>query len=220
MWLIYGYRIKETQEVKYVGQTNNLEYRRYRHEQYDPFNQQIREYNYPLSRGIRKHGTDFYECFIIEENISDENLAIEKEKYWIEKYNTYRNGYNQTPGGIAPKYIKFEKEIIDYAKERIKNGVPFEKISQETGISVPHLSEINTGKRHHDSSEKYPLYSMTQGRKLDLNTINKIIDILKNTNLSQQDIANKFGVTQTTVSRINLGKTYRNNNLSYPIRKK
>lgn len=220
MWLIYGYKIKDTQEVKYVGQTNNLEYRRYRHEKYDPFNTEIREYNYPLSRGIRKHGLNYYECFIIEDLIDNENLAIEREEFWINKYNTYKNGYNQTPGGISPKYIKFQKKEIEKAKKMIKEGIPFSEISKETGISISHLSEINTGKRHHNSSEKYPLYEKTQGRNLNQSTVNEIIDLLKNTSLSQQQIADKFKVNQTQISRINLGKTYKNNNLSYPIRRK
>ena len=36
---------------------------------YDPFNKNTKEYNYPLSRGIRKYGIDEYELIILEENI-------------------------------------------------------------------------------------------------------------------------------------------------------
>ena len=220
MWLIYGYRIKETKEVKYVGQTSNEKYRRYKHEKYDPYYSNTKEYEYPLSRGIRKHGLDYYEYFIIEKDIDNEELAINREKYWISFYNTYSNGYNQSPGGIAPKYIKFKQEIIEKAKKMIKDGIPFKKISEETGISIVHLSEINTGKRHYSDLESYPLYSMTCGRKINNEIINQIIEMLKTTNLSQQFIADYFKVSQTQISRINLGKSYRKNNLSYPIRKK
>ena len=39
MWLIYGYIDKINNKIKYIGQTSNLEYRRYKHEEYDPFHE-------------------------------------------------------------------------------------------------------------------------------------------------------------------------------------
>ena len=220
IWLIYGYKVKATQEVCYVGQTSNEGYRRYRHEQYDPFTEKCIEHDYPLSRGIRKHGLDHYEYFIIEENIDDEQLAIDREEFWISYYNTYNKGYNQTPGGKAPKYIKFQKETIELAKEMIKEGYPFKKIYERTGISISHLSEINTGKRHHNSKEKYPLNSMTSGRKITNQGLEQIFSLLRDSNVSQKAIGERFDVQQSVISRINLGKTYKQENFDYPIRKK
>ena len=220
VWLIYGYREKETQIVKYVGQTSNEQYRRYKHEIYDPTHEEVKEYNYPLSKGIRKHGLDFYEYFIIENKITDEKKAIEREAYWISYYNTYKQGYNQTPGGKAPKYIKFSSEIIELTKSLLKENKSFNEISSITGISLSHISEINTGKRHHDDNEIYPLTSMTCGRKLTTNDISEIINLLETTKLSQKNIGDKFNITQTLISRINLGKSYRQPNRTYPIRHK
>lgn len=218
-WLIYGYKEKESQKVCYIGQTSNEEYRRYKHEKYDPYHENIPEYNYPLSRGIRKHGLEYYEYFIIEKDIQNDIETIERETFWINFYNTYNQGFNQTPGGKAPKYIKFDREVIELAKQMIKDKMNFNDIAAETGISVPHLSEINTGKRHHDDKEFYPLNSMTQGRLLSNQDVEEIIDFLKNTKLSQKVIGEKFNISQTCISKINLGKSYKNNNLDYPIRK-
>lgn len=220
VWLIYGYREKETQIVKYVGQTSNEKCRRYKHEIYDPTHKEAKEYNYPLSRGIRKHGLDFYEYFIIEDKITDEKEAIEREAYWISYYNTYNQGYNQTAGGKAPKYIKFSSETIELTKLLLKQNKSFNEISNITGISLPHISEINTGKRHHDGNEIYPLTSMTCGRKLTSNDISEIIKLLETTKLSQKKIGDKFNVAQTVISHINLGKSYRQPGLTYPIRHK
>ena len=103
IWTIYGYRVKETKKVCYIGQTNNIQQRRYKHEKYDPYTISIVEYEYPLSRGIRRHGKNYYEFFIIESGIEDAQEAIDREAYWIAYYDTYNNGYNQTPGGKAPK---------------------------------------------------------------------------------------------------------------------
>ena len=218
IWTIYGYRVKETKKVCYIGQTNNIQQRRYKHEKYDPYTISVVEYEYPLSRGIRKHGEDYYEFFIIESGIEDAQEAIDREAYWIAYYDTYNNGYNQTPGGKAPKYIKFKQETIELAKNMMKNNIPFKKIQEETGISMPHLSEINTGKRHHDDKENYPLCKMTRGRKLDDEAVEKITDLLRNTKISMDEIGKLFEVSQGAITGINTGKAHKRN-IDYPIRK-
>lgn len=37
---------------------------------YDPYNKKAKEYNYPLSRGVRKYGAEEYELIILEDNVS------------------------------------------------------------------------------------------------------------------------------------------------------
>lgn len=56
--------------------------------------------------------------------------------------------------------------------------------------------------------------------KLKNEEISDIENLLQNTKLSQQEIANKYNISQKTVSNINTGKYYENLNLSYPLRKK
>lgn len=219
-WLIYAYRSKYDNKIKYIGQTSNLEYRRYKHEKYDPYHEELVEYNYPLSRGIRKYGIDNYILIILEDNILEEKQAIERESYWINYYNTYNDGYNQTPGGKAPKYIKFEKEVIETVKKMLLEKNDFNTIQKETKVSLPHISEINTGKRHYDNSLKYPLNPQTCGKKISEKEIEEIILLLKNTKLSQKEIGERFNVVQTVISRINLGKSYKKDDIDYPIRKR
>ena len=89
--VIYAYKKKSSNKIVYVGQTNNLEYRHKQHIQYDPYNPKNREYNYPLSRGIRKYGVDEYELVILEDDLLQSQLN-EREIYWIKFYDTYFNG--------------------------------------------------------------------------------------------------------------------------------
>ena len=215
--LIYAY-IKD-KKVKYVGQTDCLERRRKQHEVYEAFDERRIEYNYPLSRAIRKYGIDSFSVIVLEDNIPEEKI-FEREEYWIKYYDTYLKGYNQNKGGKGNnKYFKFSDELIELAKEKIKQGVPFQDISDLTGISIVHLSEINQGKRRASTNETYPLWSKTSGRKFDEKQVLKIIDLLANTKTSQQEIAITYGVSQRTISNINLGKRYKQENLNYPIRK-
>lgn len=218
MNLIYAYKFIPTNEIKYVGKTNNLNYRRQQHEEYDIQNPNQREYHYPLSRAIRKYGKDKFDVLILEDNILDSDVE-EREKYWINFYNTYNNGYNQTEGGLGGHhYEKFTKEEIELIIQMIKEQVPFKEIATRFNISISHLSGINTGTKHHKDNESYPLNKMTRGRKLTDDDITSIIDLLLNSNLEQYEIAKQFNVAQTTISKINLGKTHVQPNLSYPLR--
>ena len=80
----------------YIGQSVNIE-KRWRKHKSAYGNPNAHEYDYYLYRAMRKYGIDNFDFEVIEECSSD--LLNDKEKYWIEKYDSYRNGYNQTAGG-------------------------------------------------------------------------------------------------------------------------
>lgn len=221
--VIYCYLKRDTQEVVYVGQTVNLKTRRLKHEKYDPFNPNCKEYYYPLSRGIRKYGEDYYECKVLEE-VAQEDLD-EREKYWIQYYNTYLDStkYNLTPGG-SPKQYKFtyfSDSTIQLAIDLIKNTtIPFQEISDTTGISVVMLSEINHGTRRKQDNETYPLRELTRNKKLTQAQINEVINLLKYDFRSNTLIAKQFNVSPSIIQYINNGvKNYHYDNIDYPIRK-
>lgn len=220
MPLIYAYIKKTENKVVYVGQTINLKNRRYNHEIVDPTHKNLREYNYPLSRGIRKYGLEEYECIILEDNIPEEKID-EREIFWIDYYDTYKNpeGYNLTPGGKSgPRYTKFNEDTILLAKKLIKDQIPFSEISERTGISIVHLSQINTGKRHYDEKEKYPLSNMTRGRKISEEEVNLIISLLKEQKLTIQEISNITNISENIITSINIGKSHKKEKEVYPLR--
>jgi group I intron endonuclease len=63
-----------------------------------------------LYKAIKKYGSDNFYIELIEE--CDSKLLNEREIYWISYFNSYKNGYNSTPGGNAP-YSKLEDDIDD-----------------------------------------------------------------------------------------------------------
>lgn len=87
---------------KYIGQTiRTIEDRLYQHKAYSS------KLDYKFYFAIRKYSFDNFIWGIVEEcDISDlEN----KEKYWIQYFDTYMNGYNSTlggEGGLNPKLCK------------------------------------------------------------------------------------------------------------------
>ena len=82
---------------KYVGLSKDI-YRRWGEHKKIPFNPSSKEYNYPLYNAIRKYGLDNFD-FTILEQCDDQELLKEKEKQWIEYYDSINNGYNLTEGG-------------------------------------------------------------------------------------------------------------------------
>lgn len=208
--IIYAYKKIKEDVVVYVGQTTNLHNRQLQHEKYDPYNPNNREYYLPLSRGIRKYGLDAYKCIVLEE-VENQDLLNERERYWISFYNTYEdlNKYNLTPGGSPREYkfTYFSDKIIDYAIDLIKNSTcSFQEISNETGISVVMLSEINHGKRRKKDFEQYPLRELTKGRKITSSQLEEIKDLLENSKLPMTEIAVQYGVSVETIRSINKGK--------------
>lgn len=222
--LIYAYKKKDSNKIVYVGQTIDLKTRNKQHLEYDPFNVNTKEYNYSLSRGIRKYGKDAYELVILEDNLLQEQLN-EREKYWIAFYNTYWNGYNQTIGGTFPTKPIFTEDKIDLVIEMLKDeSYSYQDIKEKTGISMTHIYNINIGARRRRDNINYPIRdSKAKGSKGSIfsqEEVLKIHNILKNTKVSINQIAADYGCNPSTISKINKGQTkqYRIENWEYPIR--
>lgn len=86
----------------YVGQTiNKIETRFTNHKMAS------RIEDTKLYRAIRKYGEDNFYIELLEE-VEIDSLN-EREKYWINFYDSYNNGYNSTLGGDGIQKIDYEK---------------------------------------------------------------------------------------------------------------
>lgn len=66
-----------------------------------------RSENMYIKRAIHKYGKEHFHIVLLEE--VDINLLDEREKYWIERLDSYNNGYNLTKGGQVSKYSEDRK---------------------------------------------------------------------------------------------------------------
>lgn len=222
--VIYAYKKKSTQKIVYIGQTVNLKQRHKVHTEYDPYNKNTREYNYPLSRGIRKYGKEEYELVVLEQNIP-RDLLDEREKYWIAYYDTYWHGYNQSIGGTFPTKPIFTEDKIDLVINMLLDeNYSYQDIMDKTGISMTHIYNINIGARRKRDDLTYPIRRPnskgTKGLKLTQEQNLEVHNMLKNTKKTFKEIGKIFGVAGETISDINIGKTkaYQLENVHYPIR--
>lgn len=103
MWIIYAH-INTVNGKRYIGQTKQIPNSRWRNgEGYkgSPY----------FYRAIQKYGWDNFEHQIIENNISTQEEANLKEKYWINIFqsNNEKYGYNLGAGGYCHPQQAVEK---------------------------------------------------------------------------------------------------------------
>lgn len=95
----------------YVGKTNSSIEERFKQHLRDACKKT--EEKRPLYNAINKYGKEHFFIELIEE--CDFEKASERERYWIEYYKGYENGYNATLGGdgtVLYDYKLIEKQLL------------------------------------------------------------------------------------------------------------
>ena len=145
--LIYCYTYVPTQE-KYIGQTTNFKKRQKEHLTENRVN--LRFHNL-----LRKH-YDNFNIDILEDNIPLEKLN-EREKYYIQFYQSYEKGFNLTTGGDGgfEPCQKYWEENPEKMKEHIKKIQPLAaKASTQWKITHPKEAEKNI-KKAQEAAKKW-----------------------------------------------------------------
>ena len=105
----------------------------------EAYRKKSREYNKALYRAFRKYGIDKFKFEVIEE--CDEDKLIEREIYYIEYYEAYTKGYNETKGGEVgfvdgfqgekhPNHKLTKKDVIEI-RERYNNRELMEDVYKD-----------------------------------------------------------------------------------------
>lgn len=109
-------------------------------------------HNQHLRRSIEKYGFDAFEVNkILDVALTREELN-EKETYYIEKFDSFKHGFNQTYGGDnfpRGEYCKNSKRVcqISLDGELIKIWDSATEASNELGVSSSQLSTVCHGKK-------------------------------------------------------------------------
>ena len=107
--MAYIYKITNRINKKgYIGKTYTSVEQRWK-ERLQDYNK-IRCEKRPLYSAMNKYGI---ENFSIEQ-IEETSFPEEREKYWIEKYGSFHNGYNATLGGDGKPYIDYDLVVATY----------------------------------------------------------------------------------------------------------
>lgn len=100
---IYKFTSKTT-GLSYIGKSIDIE-RRYREHR-------TKDDGYTFHNARKEHGWEDFEFEILE--ICNPEELNQKEQYWIAFYNSYHNGYNETPGGEGNSMSGKRKPVAQY----------------------------------------------------------------------------------------------------------
>lgn len=130
-------------QKKYVGKTDKtIEYRWQQHKADAPKRNCEKR---PLYRAINKYGAENFSIEILEECSSEE--SSNREIYWIEKLDTFHNGYNATLGGDGTHYLDYNKIISTYKKVgSVQKTAQILNIDCKNALYVLKASGIDTSK--------------------------------------------------------------------------
>ena len=95
----------------------------------------------PVYKYIKKYGWDNIEHIILESGLNEVEAA-EKETYYINKYDSYKNGYNYTMGGDMGSELVAEFEY----NGKIYNSKELASLSKVKGLTY---HDITTRVNHH-----------------------------------------------------------------------
>ena len=91
------------------------------------------EENRPLYKAMNKYGIEHFHIELLEETDNPE----ERECFWIEQKNSYKNGYNATMGGDGKKYIDYDLVVATYQEIPI-----MQQVATKLGICEDSVSHI------------------------------------------------------------------------------
>ena len=184
-----GFIYKITNRVNgkvYIGQTRfTVEHR---------FKQHIKNYNVehrmqPLYMAFAKYGIENFTVETVEE-CSIEKLD-EREIFWIAKYDSFKNGYNATLGGIKGCKYFWTDNQYEEIRSMYLSGFTSQKIAEQFGVSAYTIIGI--------------LKSMgvkIKGHPLNMNKMERdeFIEWYKN-GASLKYLADKYNTDKMTVKR-------------------
>lgn len=151
----------------------------------------------PLYRAIRKYGIEHFSIHLIEE--CDINILNNREIYWIDIYQSYKNGYNATLGGDGSLLYDYDKIL-----EMYMSGMLVHEIAENIGC------ERTVVQRCLKRAEIDPFKNSVNKRKISVLMCDKNETVLQNFD-SQSDAAqwlidNEYSNASKNSIRTNIGR--------------
>ena len=194
----YIYKITNTLNDKvYIGQTIKTVQKRFTQHK----NNSNKEYfsQIVLYKAFNKYGIENFICEEIEEVPNDK--LDEREKYWIEYYDSYFNGYNSTLGGRTTQLYNWDTDDIIEKYMILKSA---RAVAKEIGCDHSTIDRIlneNGVKRFTPSQQQSkPLYFKKKDEIHHFETTREAAEWLTengitkmtNPNLVRQEITNRI----------------------------
>ena len=148
--MAYIYLItNDVNQKVYIGKTEFSIEKRFKEHCQDAFREKCELR--PLYNAMRKYGIKHFSIKLIEETCEPEI----REQYWIQYYNSYKNGYNATLGGDGKKYINYDQVISLYnERQNISEVANILNIHRDSVHNILKANKINIKSSSEINKEK------------------------------------------------------------------
>ena len=159
----YIYKITNLINQKvYIGQTVKTIQKRYTQHKNNSNKQYFSQI--ALYKAFNKYGIENFICEEIEE--IPNNLLDEREKYWIEYYNSYFDGYNSTLGGRATQLYNWDIDDIIESYQELKSARAVAKKFNCDHSSIDRILNENGVKRFTSAQQQSkPIFLYKNGEE-------------------------------------------------------
>lgn len=160
------------------------------------------------------------------------DLLTQQEIYWINKFDSFKHGYNRTNGGDGAGFghyspsAKYDEDTYACILYFLAyTSMPMEQIAKELKVSKNIVASIALGDSHlylkNTFPEEYILATTKHGdysmsRKYDNNLYYNILFDLANTRDKYSSIASRYNVSDNIIEDIGRGSTHKYLALLYP----
>lgn len=149
--------------------------------------------------------------------IAEENFTTLKIVSAINRGTSYKNIALNYPLRRRDNDLINEQLVQKIKEELLKGTLSLRAIARKFSVNSSIIQSLNQGKIFFDEKVTYPLRIIN---KENPEHLEKVIGLLKNSDLSLRKIAELIGISYSSVQGINSGKYFHNDAISYPIRKK
>lgn len=216
------YIIRNTaNDLCYIGQSTDYKTRFRKHKE------EARRHNYSyksaLYDAMNEIGFDNFYIEVLEHDVENYD---EREIYWINKLNTISPyGYNLSTGGTRyPNLsgvmhhnasVKSEEELNRIFDMLETGEFSIKEISDAVNVPYSVIEDINTGSTYRREGYDYPIVRGV----LSKSDLDRLTFDLKYSNLSYDEIAEKYNIKKGQVKLINYGNSWHRDYIEYPIRR-
>lgn len=208
-----GYIYKITNKINnkiYIGQTIKTVEKRFTQHKNNankPYFSQI-----ILYKAMNKYGIQNFTCEQLEEVENDK--LDEREKYWIQYYNSYHDGYNSTLGGRSVELYNWDVEDIITKYHELKSARKVAKIIGCDHSTIDRILNINQVKRYTPAQQQSKsLYFKKEKEYYEFKTTTDAAEWLINKKITK--MTDPKAVRGEITNRILKNKTYFGYEINY-----
>lgn len=139
-----GFIYKITNDINdkvYIGKTLSSIEKRFQEHKHDSTRGRMEKR--PLYNAMNKYGCEHFQVELVEEAPIEE--LSDREKYWIEYYGSFKNGYNATIGGEGTQLYDYDMIVKGFLSGKLIEELAEEfECCKDTIANALNLANIDT----------------------------------------------------------------------------